>query len=209
MDDRLVVSLLRHGLTLENERGAYIGWTDVPLSKAGKEQLIKNDSRLIDVEVVFSSPLQRCIQTANILFPNKEIIQLETLKELHFGAWEGKTYEQLKENEHYKSWLTDIFSKPIEAGETYEQFGERIGRGLQAVKDYAIKKQVNRVAIVTHGGVIRYMLHTLFPDKKSFFDWKIPFGTGYELTWMKGQLEGETEECTLLVADPIMVKQIG
>lgn len=209
MDDRLVVSLLRHGLTLENERKAYIGWLDSPLSEAGKQQLKTMDLSSLQAELIFSSPLSRCLETASILFPNAPIFSISELKEMHFGAWEGKTYEELKHNVRYRKWLTDIFHEPIEEGESFEQFGKRICTGLQKVSEQIVDQRVNRIAIVTHGGVIRYILHRLFPEDQSFFDWQIPFGGGYELTWNKEVLKERNEQCTLLAAEPIMVKRIG
>src|SRR5690625_82205 len=104
---------------------------------------------------------------------------VDELKEMHFGAWEGKTYDELKKRKTYCNWLTDIFTQPIEAGETYNHFSERIETGLQKVVDKTKSERVNRVAIVTHCGVIRHIMHSLFPNEKSFFDWEIPFGGGY------------------------------
>lgn len=205
----LVVSLLRHGLTVANEKGAYVGWTESPLSTQGKSDLqAKNYPQRLD-QLVFSSPLQRCLATAKILFPGQKPQVIEGLKEMNFGAWEGKTYDELKNRPIYRQWLTDIFTEPIEAGESYTQFGQRIADGLEKVYEIAIDKQVNHLVIVTHGGVIRQILHSLFPEEKTFFDWEIPYGAGYELSWDKESLREDVDGCTLLAAEPIMVKQIG
>lgn len=209
MDDRLVVSLLRHGLTLENEQKAYIGWLDSPLSELGKQQLIKMSFSVPRAELIFSSPLLRCLETAHIFFPKSQIITIEELKEMYFGAWEGKTYEELKHNDMYRKWLTDIFTEPIEAGESFIQFSKRISTGVEQIFLHVKEKHVNHIAVVTHGGVIRFILHKLFSQEKSFFDWQIPYGGGYELTFDKNQLEEANESCILSVVEPITVKQIG
>ena len=56
MDDALVVALFRHGITEENKRRAYLGWTDAPLSedavnrcwkKRKFEQLLTNGWRQV------------------------------------------------------------------------------------------------------------------------------------------------------------------
>src|SRR5699024_199782 len=83
MEECVAITLLRHGMTKENERKAYIVWTDSPLSEKGKEAL-----RLIDhsfqPDVTFSSPLLRCTETAEILFPHQEIHCVPDMKEMNF-----------------------------------------------------------------------------------------------------------------------------
>lgn len=209
MANYLAVSLLRHGLTIANEKRAYIGWTDSPLSEAGKSKLQAKDYPQRSEQLLFSSPLQRCIATASILFPNQKPQVIEELKEMNFGAWEGKSYDELKNHPIYRQWLTDIFTEPIEAGEDYLQFSQRIADGLEKVYRRATDKQVNHLVIITHGGVIRHILHSLFPEEKTFFDWEIPYGAGYKLSWDKESLREDEDECTLLAAEPIMAKQIG
>lgn len=209
MANHLVISLLRHGLTIANEKRAYIGWTDSPLSERGERSLQAKNYPQGSVQLLFSSPLQRCLATADILFPQQKAQVIEELKEMNFGAWEGKTYDELKDRPIYRQWLNDIFSEPIEAGESYSQFSNRIADGLEKVYERAIDKQVNHLAIVTHGGVIRLILHRLFPEEKTFFDWEIPYGAGYELSWEIESLRKGEDGCTLLAAEPTMVKQIG
>lgn len=209
MANHLVISLLRHGLTIANEKRAYIGWTDSPLSERGERSLQAKNYPQGSVQLLFSSPLQRCLATADILFPQQKAQVIEELKEMNFGAWEGKTYDELKDRPIYRQWLNDIFSEPIEAGESYSQFSNRIADGLEKVYERAIDKQVNHLAIVTHGGVIRLILHRLFPEEKTFFDWEIPYGAGYELSWEIESLRKGEDGCTLLAVEPTMVKQIG
>lgn len=208
MVNDLVISLFRHGLTEANERKAYIGWTDEPLSTRGRRNLLRKDETLREMDLIISSPLQRCTMTAKLLFPGQSPLIIDELKEIHFGAWEGMTYEQLQHHESYRKWLTNIFTEPIEAGETYDTFSERINTGFKKINKIIIEEQRQHIAIVTHGGVIRHVLHTIYPYEKSFFDWHIPFGGGYELTWKRQKIKDE-KRCTLLAVEPTMVKQIG
>ncbi|HLS22705.1 MAG TPA: histidine phosphatase family protein [Pseudogracilibacillus sp.] len=209
MASNLVISLLRHGLTRANEKKQYIGWTDVPLSEQGKNNLLQDPLKKVDAEVIFSSPLQRCVQTASILFPKGRIELIEELKEIYFGAWEQKTYEELKEEVTYRKWLLNIKEEAIEGGESFAQFERRIARGLSRIEVQCKKQKYNSVAIVTHGGVLRSLMHGWFPEEKDFFDWSVPFGGGYELTWENFYSKGDEKACTLLSVAPTMVKQIG
>ena len=75
------ICLIRHGMTEANEKGIYIGSTDLPLSEKGaNELLLKKDSMDYPyVDRVYTSPLRRCTGTADILFTNmgeKEVAYL-------------------------------------------------------------------------------------------------------------------------------------
>ena len=66
--------IIRHGLTQANLDGKYIGHRDVSLCAQGIADLnkLKRDYIYPDVPVVFTSPMKRCLQTCEILYPNIE-----------------------------------------------------------------------------------------------------------------------------------------
>ena len=102
------IHLIRHGLTEGNSAGAYIGKTDLPLSAEGVRNL-KNLKEKIDypfAEKVYCSPLLRCRQTANILYPEYNVEIVDNLSEYDFGEFEGKTY---KIPAGYEQWLTAFY----------------------------------------------------------------------------------------------------
>ena len=183
MDDRVVISLHRHGLTSENERKAYIGWTDSPLSQRGIDGAKQAILSKPPADIVFSSPLTRCTQTAHIWYPDHELMLAPHFKEMNFGSYEGKTYDELKMLPHYQKWLSNPFSEPPDGGEAFADFTFRIDQGWHNVCQRMIKKKLSSAAIVTHGGVIRYLLSMFAPKKQSFFSWNVPCASGYQLTW--------------------------
>ena len=88
------IHLIRHGATDANYLGQYIGSkTDLPLSPEGFSELrlIKDDIEYPDIDVLYSSPLLRCRQTASLLYPEKDIIPVPNFTEYDFGEFEGKT----------------------------------------------------------------------------------------------------------------------
>ena len=91
--------LIRHLKTPGNEKRQYIGSTDEELS----EQEVQNFKQKYkinsypQVQQVIVSPMKRCIQTAELIYPKNQITQEVLLKECDFGIFEGKTYEELKE----------------------------------------------------------------------------------------------------------------
>ena len=95
------IHFIRHGMTVEDNKGKYIGQTDVPLSKKGIDDLIKYDTlyKYPGVGAVYTSPLLRCVQTCNILYPNIKPEVIRDFAECNFGEWEGKTAkERLQKN---------------------------------------------------------------------------------------------------------------
>jgi alpha-ribazole phosphatase len=208
MDNRVVISLLRHGMTKENEKRAYIGWNDAPLSEKGKERIRKLTGDYVTQDVLFSSPMLRCLQTAEILFPHQKMDVVHDLKEMNFGLFDGKTYEQLKSQKAYTNWLSDPFFERPPHGESFQEFAERVENGWKEVANTIIETNASSAVILTHGGVIRQLLSTWSKERKSFFEWKIPFGEGYQLIWTKEAFRRE-EKCMLLQAVPTTEKLSG
>lgn len=193
----LAITLLRHGLTAENERHAYIGWSDVSLSKKGRELLGKYKDFQDNYELFLCSDRKRCVETAEILFPNNSLKKCSAFREMNFGEWERKTYDELKNNELYRKWLDDFYKVCPPGGEDFYHFTKRIDEGWRKLLTYLFTNDLRKVVIVSHGGVIRYLLSKLAPEKAEFWDWRIPHGGGYELIWTEQEGKGEIR-CTLL-----------
>ncbi len=150
------ISLIRHGQTKANEEGRYIGTTDFALSDKGRSELYDLlDSYVYPkVERVYSSPLERCTETAEILFPDTEMVIAEDFAELHFGKFEGKTADELIDDPEYRAWLKGgMDAKPPE-GESVSELCVRTYRGLHRILMEMMEQDFRHVAIVTHAGVI-------------------------------------------------------
>lgn len=150
------ISLIRHGQTKANEEGRYIGTTDYALSDKGRSELYDLlDSYVYPkVERVYTSPLERCTETAEILFPDTEIVVAEDFAELHFGQFEGKTADELIDNPEYRQWLKGgMDAKPPE-GESVSELCVRTYRGLHRILMEMMEQDFRHVAIITHAGVI-------------------------------------------------------
>ena len=63
------IHLIRHGLTQYNIDGVYSGRNETPLCEDGRNQLLqmKEEYKYPAVDFVFTSPLKRCTETAEIL----------------------------------------------------------------------------------------------------------------------------------------------
>ncbi|MBO8171595.1 MAG: histidine phosphatase family protein [Bacillaceae bacterium] len=182
---------IRHGKTLENERGCYIGHDDPALSEAGHAQaqkLIERlSSRVPDIRAVCTSDLKRAVDTA-LPFCRHYGLPLyrdRALRELNFGKWEGKTYHQLMESDRDRltRWLDNPFGHAPPGGETLIQLGERVNRWL----DRRIKgmNQGDNLVIVSHGGPIRWFLsHWTRGDSRLFWQVEaVAHGEGLIAEW--------------------------
>ena len=100
--------LIRHGLTAGNLEGRYIGsGTDLPLCDQGRAELIELKRRFEypAAQLVFTSPLRRAVQTAEILYPGVRQIPLQDLREMAFGVFEGQPLDQLVKDPAFARWM--------------------------------------------------------------------------------------------------------
>ena len=106
----MIIVLIRHGMTEGNVSRRYIGITDENLCPKGQEILNENiKNRMYPMaDIVFSSTMKRCVQTAKIIYPEKDILKEELLKECDFGIFEGKNYMELSDESLYQQWIETV-----------------------------------------------------------------------------------------------------
>lgn len=173
----LKLYLIRHGQTPGNKLSRYIGTTDEPLSDEGREFLKKLSYPM--PEELFVSPLLRCVETAEIFFPGKQLHIIEELSECNFGEFENKNYKELAGNENYQKWIDSNGTMPFPGGESREGFKYRSLTGFQKAVTQCIRKNVDTAALVIHGGTIMNIMEAYGEPKKSFYDWHVGNGQGY------------------------------
>lgn len=108
------VVLVRHGESVWNQESKFTGWTNIPLTSNGKMEANKIASTLMSNNIyptiIFSSVLQRCIETSDIIRnkliennnpkDNLDIIPIHTswrLNEKHYGTLEGIPRQYIRE----------------------------------------------------------------------------------------------------------------
>lgn len=177
------IHLIRHGDTDEAKKGAYIGTTDVPLSKEGEEYLRQLDDicKYPFATALFTSPLKRCKQTCEIIYPDLKPIVIDQLSECNFGEWENKTAEDLKGDPDFDKWLAGDSSVKPPRGESSADFTRRICLIFESIVEGLIKTGTTDCAIVTHGGVIMTLLSVYGLPQAKPFDWVMENGCGYSL----------------------------
>ena len=175
------IHLIRHGLTQGNYDGKYIGVTDEPLSHAGVEALeeLRREYEYPRVQKVYASPLRRCLQTADMLFPDTLTEAVDQLKEYNFGIFENKTMAELKDDPAYCEWIAGGMVAAPPEGEEKESFYHRLRHGFSAVLNDMMGQHIHDAAIVTHGGVIMALLTMYGYPRRKPLDWQVDSGKGY------------------------------
>lgn len=176
------IYLIRHGATDGNNRGEYIGITDLPLSLSGVAALtnLKGKIQYPFVEKVYTSPLLRCRQTANILYPQQSADIVDNLMEYNFGEFEGKTALQLESNPEFYKWTSGQISSPP-GGEDSTEFAKRICLGFHEIVEDMMANGINKAAVIMHGGAIMTLLSCCALPRRRSLEWTSDFGRGYQV----------------------------
>lgn len=152
--------LVRHPQTSWNLAFRYQGQQDVPLDRTGQRQLglVLERLRGEPVDLVASSPLKRCLSLARRLAAEKGLTVWcdDRLKELHYGSWEGKPHEQIKQAHGplLERWIRRPEEVSFPGGESFRAF---TGRAKRFLRDLRARRFQNAV-VVSHGGTMRIMI---------------------------------------------------
>ncbi len=167
------ITLIRHGKTKGNLEKRYIGITDEALSSEGIKSI--EDRDYPEADIVFSSPLIRCIQTAKIIYPKNKIHIIEDLRETDFGLFEGKSYKYLENNLDYQKWIDSNGKIGFPGGETQKEAIERSLNGFDRLLH--MSESYNKVTAIVHGGTIMAILSRIFND--DYYSYHVENGEGY------------------------------
>lgn len=178
-----IIHFIRHGSIADTLAGKYIGTTDAPLSDRGRMDLRKLDYeyKYPGTQVVFTSPLKRCTETAKILYPEQNPLVIDNLSECNFGEWEGKTADELKNDPDFEKWLAGDSSVKPPRGESNADFTRRVCKMFESIVEGLMKTGTTESVIVTHGGVIMTLLAVYGLPQAKPFEWTMDNGFGYSL----------------------------
>lgn len=173
------IYLVRHGKTYGNRFGRYIGKTEDRLCEEGIDNLAW--TVYPKVEKVYTSPLRRCVETAELIYPRVEQRIMEELQECNFGDFENKTYLELSDNPDYQKWIDSGGTLPFPQGENLDDFRERCLSGFYKVVVDCIRNGITNAAIVAHGGTIMSIMNAYGDPKKNYYSWQVENGSGFEI----------------------------
>lgn len=174
--------LIRHGRTAANEKHLYCGSTDLPLSDGGRAELrVKKETTaypdIPGVRIVTSGRI-RCEETLSILYGDIPHETDEHFCEMDFGAFEMRSYEEMKNAPDYIAWISgDNEANVTPGGESGNRMTERVINGLNRLME-----ENRDVLLVTHGGVIAAVMAYLFAEEgRNRYEWQPKPGGGYAI----------------------------
>jgi broad specificity phosphatase PhoE len=153
---------IRHAET--DLAGTFCGHSDPPINARGQAQIKGLIPQLTPgpIDAVYSSDLRRAVDTATSLAQAFAVPCTTTsnLREIYFGNWEAITWAEIERRDadyarRWAEWFPDLTAPN---GEPYAIFEARVLRQVDRLLGLAADK---RIAVVTHGGVMRIVLRNL------------------------------------------------
>ncbi len=154
------IFLVRHGQSEYNAKKIIQGHIDTALTPLGfvQARLAGEALKKHNIQRIFSSDLRRAYQTATTI---GDILDLpvevdKRIREMHFGEWEGRTYEHIYANnlEDFQNWLRSPVACPLPSQEDINEFTDR----LKSFLNYILSLNEENVLVVGHGGSIQGLI---------------------------------------------------
>ena len=188
MTTTINIYFVRHAESTGNEEQRLCGSTDFPLSQKGYTQaeLVGKYFSDIDIDVIYSSPLERAIKTSESIIKYQTVKpKLETidaLKEMNFGSLDGELHEVVKSlyPEEHLNWTTiKRYPEGLPGQESVEEASFRFINALNTL--LLDNSKSNNIVITTHGTILRFFTAFLLGYEKEDF-YKIPSSTNTAVT---------------------------
>ena len=184
------ILIIRHGATAGNLEKRYVGRTDEGLTEQAVSNLQKCAPKLRELAenaaAIVTSPMKRCLETAEVLFPEKLYenvprMQKVGLSECDFGKFEYKNYMELSGDAEYQHFIDTMGKEGFPGGETTDAFKARTVKAFREVLK-EIPSQADRddltLVFVVHGGTVMAVMEAFSEEKKDYYDWQVGNGEG-------------------------------
>lgn len=174
------ICLIRHGKTGANVRHLYHGSTDLELCEEGEQELFSRRRTFPGEWKFITSGMKRTEQTLKILFGDVPHAADPRFREMDFGEFEMRSYQELKDEPDYQRWISgDNASNRTPGGESGRIMERRVLEGF-----VDLMNSTQDIVLVTHGGPITAIMAHLFPgEEKNRYQWQPSCGGGYVLTF--------------------------
>ena len=193
---RLELYLIRHWKTKGNLEKRYIGTTDEPILSGSERDLWEKRLHRIlpDVSCVAVSPMKRCRESAELLFPGKKQEVCDAFRECDFGQFENRNYEELKNRPEYQRWIDSGGMEAFPGGESRERFAGRCVEGFVQKVTELQERKIERAAFVVHGGTTMAILEWLDHKQRPFYQWQAENGAAFYVRTEREILRGTCKE---------------
>lgn len=187
--------LIRHGATKGNIEHRYVGSTDEGLTGESVKSINNIRERILgiikgkDCDInkkieqrckLFVSPMKRCIETAELLFPKLNYQVVDGLRECDFGQFEYMNYTELEGNADYQRFIDTMGECGFPDGETKKEFITRVVSAFfDILRQTSIDNNIDTIIIVSHGGTIMSIMDTFSSPHRDYYEWQVGCGDGY------------------------------
>ena len=164
-ENQITLVWIRHGETKANQEQRYLGRTDEDLSEKGIETLLsyKKQNFYPKVTHLFTSPMKRCVETGAVLYPELSPVVIPEWREMDFGQFEYKNYEELKDDVRYQAWIDSGGALDFPGGESRENFILRCEKGAVNCSNWPVrmgKKPSGQALSFMEARLWRCLVHT-------------------------------------------------
>ena len=154
------VYMIRHGQSESNAKNIHGGWDPSHLTEQGRADAAVAGKRLegISFDKVYTSDLNRAMETQGIALPHANAERCELLREIDVGSIMGVSPADcfIKYGESYL-FNCNALDFSDYGGESNEAFRQRIASFLQILED----QPYQNVAVFSHAGLIRTVLDVI------------------------------------------------
>ncbi len=174
------LTLLRHAQTEGSLRNLYYGAADIPALPESLAELHRRAGDYPTAQRYYTSGMLRTEQTLAAIYGDVPHTRLPGLREMDFGDFEMKSYEELKDIPAYQAWITDVEHNPCPHGESAPQV---LRRSLAAITP--VVQGTEDAVCVIHGGVTAGLMMAWFGGGR--YDYSVSPGQGFQVTFREGQ----------------------
>lgn len=153
--------LFRHGQTDWNAERRVQGQSESQLDATGRQQARDLGERIrhLDFAKIYCSSSERTRQTADLAFAHADfdVTYLDSLREIHMGPWEGRLYDDIAREEpgSFQHFWHEPHLYDVKGAETFAQLQNR---AMTAINEIAEQHAGQRIALVSHGALIKSVL---------------------------------------------------
>ncbi len=182
--------IMRHGQTDYNIDHRYAGVWDIPLNDTGRAQA-KAAGVIQNVSLVYTSHLNRAQETASLCFPNAQQLVRPDLSEMDFGAFQGRTANEMENDAAYRAWVDAWCVPSCPQGESREHYIARVTRAVEEAVLEQRSANAKTTIIVAHGGTIMAAFFALAcpAERRDFYEWHASNCGGFKADVVFGETD--------------------
>ena len=106
---------------------------------------------------------------------------MEDLREMDFGAFEGRGWWEMEQEPDYRNWVDGGCMGRCPGGEDRAEFSRRVCAAFEGI--LAEERESAELAVVAHGGTQMSVLERWGEPGREYYQWQRPCGCGWLLNW--------------------------